>query len=162
MSAALPTADLCDAFPDRVRVIEPLLRDWGGVRSFAGPVETLRVHDDNALVRKELETPGKGRVLVVDGGGSLRTALLGGRLAALAHENGWSGVVIYGCVRDTAELAATPVGVKALQAQPRKSAKVGTGDRGIPVTFGGVTLAPGDWVYADADGVVVTDSELRL
>ncbi len=162
MSAVLPTADLCDAFGDRVRVMEPLLRDWGGARSFAGPIETLRVLEDNALVRRELETPGKGRVLVVDGGGSLRTALLGGGLAALAHENGWSGVVIYGCVRDTAELAATPVGVKALQAQPRKSAKAGSGERGIAVTFGGVTLAPGDWLYADADGVVVADSELRL
>lgn len=162
MSAVPPTADLCDAFPDRVRVVAPLFRDLGGVNAFAGPIETLRVHEDNALVREALETAGGGRVLVVDGGGSLRTALVGGRLAALAHENGWSGVVVYGCVRDSAELAATPVGVKALSTQPMKSAKTGKGERGVPVTFGGVTFAPGDWLCADADGIVVADSELRL
>jgi len=154
------TPDLCDEFGAEVRVAEPLFRDWGGVARFAGPIATLRVFEDNALVRQTLETPGDGRVLVVDGGGSLRTALVGGNLAALAHRNGWSGLVIYGCVRDSAELAATAVGVKALHAIPRKSAKEGVGERGVPVAFAGVTFAPGAWLYADGDGIVIADRRL--
>ncbi|MEP6688515.1 MAG: ribonuclease E activity regulator RraA [Gemmatimonadales bacterium] len=154
------TADLCDEFGAEVRVAEPLFRDWGGVDRFAGPIATLRVLEDNALVRQMLETPGEGRVLVVDGGGSLRTALLGGNLAALAHRNGWSGVVVFGCVRDMAELAATPVGVKALQVVPRKSARDGAGELGSPVTFAGVTFVPGAWLYSDRDGIVVADRKL--
>ena len=154
------TADLCDEFGAEVRVAEPLFRDWGGVERFAGPIATLKVFEDNALVRQALEHPGEGRVLVVDGGGSLRTALVGGNLAARAHRNGWSGVVVFGGIRDAAELAATPVGVKALQAVPRKSAKDGSGERGIAVTFAGVTFAPGAWLYADRDGIVVADRKL--
>lgn len=154
------TADLCDEFGAEVRVVEPLFRDCGGVDRFAGPIATVRVFEDNALVRQTLETPGEGRVLVVDGGGSLRTALLGGNLAALAHRNGWSGVVVFGCVRDLAELAATPVGVKALQVVPRKSARDGTGELGGPVTFAGVTFVPGAWLYSDRDGLVVADRKL--
>jgi regulator of ribonuclease activity A len=154
------TPDLCDEFGAEVRVAEPLLRDWGGVERFAGPIATLRVFEDNALVRQALEMPGGGRVLVVDGGGSLQTALVGGNLAALAHQNGWSGVVVYGCIRDAAELASTPVGVKALQAVPRRSARAGAGERGVPVAFAGVTFAPGAWLYADRDGIVVADRKL--
>ena len=154
------TADLCDEFGDEVRVAEPLLGDWGGAASFAGLVETLRVFEDNALVREALEAPGRGRVLVVDGGGSLRTALVGGNLAALGHRNGWSGIVVHGCVRDVAELAGTPIGVKALRACPRKSAKAGTGERGVPVTFAGVTITPGAHLYADRDGMVVAGRDL--
>ena len=108
------TADLCDEFGAEVQVAEPLFRDWGGLARFAGPIATLRVFEDNALVRQALEGAGEGRVLVVDGGGSLRTALVGGNLAALAHRNGWSGLVVYGCIRDAAELAGTPVGVRLL------------------------------------------------
>ncbi len=160
MSDPPATADLCDAFPDRVRVVEPIFRDWGGLSSFAGPIETLRVFEDNALVRQALESEGRRRILVVDGGGSVRSALVGGRLAALASQNEWRGVVVFGSVRDSAELAATPVGVKALNASPMKSAKTGKGERGISVTFAGVTFSPGCWVYADADGIVVADSEL--
>lgn len=162
MSHAPATADLCDAFPDRVTVAEPLFRDWGGAARFAGPIETLRVFEDNALLRRALESEGLGRVLVVDGGGSLRTALLGGRLALLAQENGWSGIVVHGCVRDVAELAATRVGVKALNTSPKTSAKAGRGERGVPVTFAGVTFTPGHWLYADQDGVVIAASELLL
>jgi regulator of ribonuclease activity A len=154
------TPDLCDEFGAEVRVAEPLFRDWGGVERFAGPITTLRVFEDNALVRQALELPGGGRVLVVDGGGSLRTALVGGNLAALAHENGWSGLVVYGCIRDAAEIASTPVGVKALQAVPRRSARAGAGERGVPVAFAGVTFAPGAWLYADRDGIVVADRKL--
>jgi regulator of ribonuclease activity A len=154
------TPDLCDEFGAEVRVAEPLFRDFGGVERFAGPIATLRVFEDNALVRQALETPGTGRVLVIDGGGSLRSALVGGNLAALAHENGWSGLVVYGCIRDAAEIAGTPVGVKALHAVPRRSAKAGAGERGIPVAFAGVTFAPGAWLYADRDGIVVADRKL--
>jgi regulator of ribonuclease activity A len=154
------TADLCDEFGAEVRVAEPLFRDWGGLDRFAGPIATLRVFEDNALVRQTLETPGDGRVLVVDGGGSLRTALVGGNLAALAHRNGWNGLVVFGCIRDAAELSVTPVGVKALQAVPRKGARGGAGERGIPVTFAGITFAPGAWLYADRDGIVVADRRL--
>jgi regulator of ribonuclease activity A len=154
------TADLCDEFGAQVQVAEPLFRDWGGSTSFAGPIETLRVFEDNALVRETLEMHGRGRVLVVDGGGSLRAALVGGKLAALAHQNGWSGIVVHGCVRDCAELSATPVGIKAPNAVPRKSAKTGAGERGTPVTFAGVTFVPGAHLYADRDGIVIADRDL--
>jgi regulator of ribonuclease activity A len=155
------TTDLCDEFGAEVRVAEPLFRDWGGALSFAGPIETLRVFEDNALVRAALETPGRGRVLVVDGGGSLRRALVGGNLAALAHRNGWSGIVVHGCIRDTAEVAGTPLGVKALNTIPRKSATAGAGERDVPVTFAGVTFVPGAHLYADRDGIVVSDRDLH-
>ena len=154
------TADLSDEFGDEVRVAAPLFRDWGGSQSFAGMVETLRVFEDNALVRQALETPGRGRVLVVDGGGSQRTALVGGNLAALAHRNGWTGIVVHGCVRDAAEIAGIPIGLKALQAVPRQSSKGGVGERGVAVTFAGVTIVPGSYLYADQDGILVADRDL--
>lgn len=162
MSRAAATADLCDAFPDQVTVAEPLFRDWGGSSRFAGPIETLRVFEDNALVRQALESGGEGRVLVIDGGGSLRAALVGGNLAAQAQESGWSGIVIHGCVRDSVELAAARVGIRALATCPMKSAKLGQGDRGVPVTFAGVTFVPGHWLYADEDGMILSASELSL
>lgn len=151
----MATADLCDAHAD-LQVCAPILRDFGGASAFQGPIATLKVFEDNALVRATLEQPGCGRVLVVDGGGSLRCALLGGNLGDLACKNGWSGIVVYGCVRDSSELAAQPIGVKALAAHPRKSEKglhLGHADR--VVEFAGVRFAPGAWLYADADGVVV-------
>ena len=154
------TPDLCDAHGDAVRVAEPVFRDYGGARRFAGQVETLRVFEDNALVRATLETPGRGRVLVVDGGGSVRTALVGGNLAALAASNGWSGIVVNGAVRDLAELTAAPVGIKALAASPRKSAKAGAGERGVEVRLAGLTVAPGNFLWADEDGVLVADAPL--
>ncbi|MDQ3135967.1 MAG: ribonuclease E activity regulator RraA [Gemmatimonadota bacterium] len=157
---AFATTDLCDEFGDEVRVADPVFRDWGGTRTFAGPIDTVRVFEDNARVREALETPGLGRVLVVDGAGSLRTALVGGNLAALAHSNGWVGIVVHGCIRDVAELVGTPIGVKALHAAPRKSAKAGTGERGVPVTFASVTFVPGAHLYADADGIVIADRSL--
>ena len=155
------TADLCDQFGDEVRVALPVFRGWGGAAAFGGAVETVRVFEDNALVRQALEEQGGGRVLVVDGGGSIRTALVGGNLAALARSNGWSGLVVNGAIRDIAEIVATAVGVKALAAVPRKSAKTGAGDRGVAVTFAGVTFRPGDYCYADDDGVVVASRDLQ-
>jgi regulator of ribonuclease activity A len=154
------TADLCDEFGAEVRVAEPLFRDWGGSVAFAGQVETVRVFEDNALVRQVLETHGRGRVLVVDGGGSLRTALVGGNLAALAHRNGWTGLLIHGCVRDSEELRTVPLGVKALAAVPRKSEKRGEGEQGVAVTFAGLVFTRGCHLYADRDGVVIADREL--
>lgn len=154
------TADLCDAHEGKLRVLEPGLRHFGGVRTFHGPVTTLAVHEDNALVRGALEESGAGRVLVVDGGGSLRTALLGGNLAELARANGWAGVVVQGAVRDAIELAATAVGVVALATMPQRSGKTGAGARDVPVLIAGVHIAPGEHLYADEDGIVLSASPL--
>ena len=152
------TTDLCDAHA--VQVAEPLFRNFGGLTSFSGAMVTLEVFEDNSLVRAALEEPGQGRVLVVDGRGSLRCALFGGNLVALADKNGWSGVLVFGAVRDTRELSAAKVGVKALAAHPMKSEKKGLGRRDVPVTFAGVTFTPGEWLYADEDGVIVSASKL--
>jgi regulator of ribonuclease activity A len=144
------TPDLCDAYPTLVQVVEPL----------SGAVETLKVFEDNALVRQVLETPGDGRVLVVDGGGSLRCALLGGRLAYLARANGWSGVVIHGAVRDAAELNQVPIGIRALNTVPRRSEKHGTGEQGATVRFAGATFSRHMYLYADDDGILVAERNL--
>jgi len=153
---AFATTDLCDLHGTDVRVVEPLFRDFGGLASFAGPISTVRVLEDNVLVRAALEEPGRGRVLVVDGGASLRTALLGDNLAAIAVQNGWSGIVVNGAVRDARGLRASTVGIRALATCPRKSGKKGEGERDQPVTFGGVTFTPGEHLYADEDGIVVS------
>jgi regulator of ribonuclease activity A len=157
---AFCTTDLCDAHGDRVRVVEPMLRDFGGVARFSGPIVTVRAPEDNSLVRAALEEPGQGRVLVVDGGASMRCALLGDQLAVLARDHGWAGVVIYGCVRDSEALSTIAIGVRALATMPRKSNKKGRGERDVPITFGGVTFTPGEWLYADADGIVVSAESL--
>jgi regulator of ribonuclease activity A len=153
------TTDLSDEHGD-AQVAEPLLRHFGGRPRFYGPIETLRVFEDNALVRTILEEQGSGRVLVVDGGGSLRCALLGDQLAALAARNGWAGVVVHGCVRDSADLAAIDLGVMALATHPRRSVKRGEGERGVELHFAGLTLRPGLYLYADEDGVLVAEREL--
>jgi len=154
------TADLCDAFGPVVHLAAPIFRDYGGLSRFAGAIETVRVSEDNALVAQALETMGQGRVLVVDGGGSLRCALVGGRLAALAHANGWAGLVVNGCVRDSAEISEIPVGVRAINTSPMRGGKSGTGQRGGQVSFAGVTFSPGHFLYADEDGIVVADHNL--
>src|SRR5690349_21658007 len=147
------TADLCDAFSDQVRVAAPMFRDYGGSLAFKGPISTVQVFEDNVLVRAALEEPGAGRVLVVDGGGSLRCALVGDLLAALGQRNGWAGLVIHGCVRDAATVGRLAIGVKALATNPLRSAKQGAGLRDAPVEFAGVAFNPGEYVYADADGI---------
>ena len=154
------TADLCDAHPD-LQVAEPVLIDFGGRSELCGPIATVRVFEDNVLVRQALSEPGEGRVLVVDGGGSKQVALVGDRLAAVAVDNGWSGVVVNGCVRDTAMLSGIDLGVRALAACPRRSAKTGAGTRGELVVFAGVTFRPGEWLYADTDGVVVAPERIH-
>lgn len=156
---SLATTDLSDAHAD-LQVAEPIFRDFGGVKSFSGPITTLKIFEDNALVRAALEQPGGGRVLVIDGGGSLRCALVGGNLGALAEEKGWAGIVVFGAVRDTRELATAKVGVKALAPHPKKSVKKGVGERDVPVTFAGVTFKPGSYLYADEDGIVVSERSL--
>ena len=149
------TTDLSDAHPE-AQVCEPVFQAYGGRSAFAGPIATLKVFEDNALVREAVEQPGEGRVLVVDGGGSLRCALLGGNLGVLAVENGWAGVVINGAVRDVDELDAQPIGVRALAAMPRRSQKgMHSGQVGLPVLFAGVVFREGEWLCADRDGVLV-------
>ena len=154
------TPDLCDGFPDLVQVVEPVFRDYGANITFSGPIETVKVFEDNALVRQVLETEGNGRVLVVDGGGSLRCALVGGRLAYLAHANGWAGVVINGAVRDIAELSQVAVGIRALNTVPMRGGKTGKGERGGALSFAGVTFHPRRFLYADSDGIVVAERDL--
>lgn len=156
----LLTTDLCDAHEDKVRVVTPMFRSYGGRKAFCGPIATLKLFEDNGLVRKALEGPGNGRVLVIDGGGSLRRALVGDQLAALGVANGWSGIVVYGCIRDSRAIAGMDIGVFALATHPQKTQKKSQGDSDIPVSFGGVTFAPGDWLYADEDGVILSAGAL--
>jgi regulator of ribonuclease activity A len=149
------TTDLCDVHPE-IQVCEPVFQIFGGSPAFCGPITTLKVFEDNSLVRDAVGQPGEGRVLVVDGGASLRCSLFGGNLAVAAATNGWAGVVINGCVRDVEELAAQPIGVRALAVFPRKSERgLHSGQVGIPVLFASVVFREGEWLCADADGVVV-------
>jgi len=152
----LKTADLYDIHEEALKICSPIFRHYGGQRAFNGILATLKCFEDNALVRDQLSQPGQGRVLVVDAGGSLRCAMLGDKLAQLAVDNGWAGILMYGCIRDSVEIAEMPLGVLALATHPRKSAKLGAGDVGGAVTFAGVTFNPGEWLYADEDGVVVS------
>jgi regulator of ribonuclease activity A len=154
------TTDLCDAHPDKLQVCEPVFSAYGRRRAFAGPVSTVRCFEDNSLVKEAVESPGHGRVLVVDGGGSKRRALFGGNLGAAAVRNGWSGVIIHGCIRDVAELEPLELGIRALGTMPLRSEKRGEGERDVPVRFAGVTFRPGDHVYVDEDGVVVSATSL--
>ena len=155
------TTDLCDDHRGdsggAFRVLPPAFVDYGGTASFAGLVSTVRCFEDNALVRAAIESQGLGRVLVVDGGGSKRCALVGGNLAALAVKNGWAGLLVDGCVRDAAELAPCPIGIRALALCPMPPAKQGAGQRDVPVQVQGVSVRPGDWLCADADGIVLLE-----
>lgn len=159
------TADLCDSHEDKIRkgelrVVAPMFRSFGARRTFSGRIATLKLFEDNSFVRKALETAGNGRVLVIDGGGSLRRAVVGDQLAALAVNNGWSGIVAYGCIRDADAIAHMDIGVLALATHPQKTDKKNVGEADIAVTFGGVTFTPGEWLYADADGVLVAADPL--
>lgn len=156
------TTDLCDAHEDKVFVVEPMLRSFGGKALFGGEISTIKCHEDNTPVRVAVREEGRGRVLVVDGGGSKRCALLGDQLAALAVKNGWAGVVVYGCIRDSLEISGMPLGVLALDTHPRKSIKREDGQRDIAVRFGGVDFVPGHFLYADEDGVIVSAEALSL
>jgi regulator of ribonuclease activity A len=157
--ATWTTPDLCDAHP-QVQVVEPLFRDFGGLRRFSGQIVTVRCPQDNSRVRELVASPGQGRVIVVDGGGALACALLGDMLAERAIGNGWSGLVIFGAVRDVEVLAELPLGVKALAATPRKTEKRGLGEIGVEVDFAGARFVPGHWLYADANGVILSAAPL--
>ena len=164
MSPVPATCDLCDAHKGEsdgsFRVLPPVLRHFGGTVRFAGRVSTVKCCEDNSLVKAALDMPGEGRVLVVDGGGSLRRALVGGNLAAAAAGNGWAGVVVDGCVRDVNELAGHAVGILARAPMPLPTQKRNEGQRDVAVQLAGVAIRPGDWLYADEDGVVVSASAL--
>lgn len=156
------TPDLCDAYPDLVQVVEPMFANFGGRDSFGGEIVTVKCFEDNSLVKSQADQPGQGKVLVVDGGGSLRRALLGDMIAEKAAKNGWEGMVIYGCVRDVDVLAQTELGVQALASHPTKTDKRGLGDLNMVVTFGGVTFKPGHYVYADNNGIIVSPEPLKM
>jgi regulator of ribonuclease activity A len=153
---SVSTADLYDEHGDALQSCSVQLRHYGGRAAFEGLVSTVRCHRDNALVKAALAEPSEGRVLVVDGGGSLESALMGDLIAASAVEHGWAGVVINGAVRDVVALRELPLGALALGSNPRKSAKDGVGERDVPVSFGGVEFAPGQRLWADEDGILVT------
>lgn len=156
------TADLCDEHSSsgHFQIAEPIFRCYGANRSFKGVISTLKVFEDNVLVRNALQEKVEGRVLVVNGGGSHRCALLGDILAKMACDNGWNGIIIYGCIRDSSEINTMPIGVRALHTHPLKSHKKGAGDRDSPVTFAGVNFKTDHFLYADDDGIIVSEKSL--
>jgi regulator of ribonuclease activity A len=156
-----PTTDLYDDFEGSCQTCSIQFRDFGARRRFFGPVRTVECFEDNVLFRQLLDEPGEGAVIIVDGKGSTAKALMGDMLAARASANGWAGVVIYGAVRDSAEMAGIDVGIKALGVNPAKSDKKGEGQVDVSVGFGGATFRPGDWVYCDEDGVLVAPQEIK-
>lgn len=164
MTDNFATCDFCDAHKNEsdggFRVLPPAFRDYGKRIKFAGRVSTVKCHEDNTLVKAALDTPGEGRVLVVDGGGSLRRALVGGNLGAAGAKNGWAGIVVDGCVRDSAELATCDLGIRALALMPLPTEKRNEGQRDVAVQIQGVWVRPGDWLYADEDGIVVSATAL--
>lgn len=160
MESRFATSDLIDDFGDELQSCETQFRQYGARARFAGPIATVRCFRDNALVRSRLGDSGEGRVLVVDGGASLSSALLGDMIAGAAVRNGWSGVVINGAVRDVAALRTLELGIKALGCNPRRSAKDRAGEVDVPVLFGGAEFRPGDWLYADEDGIVIARRSL--
>jgi regulator of ribonuclease activity A len=150
-----PTADLVDDIGADVRSCDVQFRQFGGRAQFAGPISTVRCMQDNALLKSVLSAPGEGGVLVIEGAGSLHTALVGDVIAALAHSNGWAGLIVHGAIRDAAALRGIDLGIKALGTNPRKSSKTGAGEKDVTVSFGGVDFVPGDIAYSDDDGIVV-------
>jgi regulator of ribonuclease activity A len=156
-----PTPDLCDDHAEQVRVVTGLhWQNFGGLDRFGGPIATVKCFEDNSRVKETLASDGDGRVLVVDGGGSLRHALIGDSIATGARDNGWTGVVIYGACRDVEVLAGIEFGVMALGCVPRRSVRRGEGQTGLAVQFGGVTFRPGDHLYADANGIIVAEQPI--
>ena len=152
------TSDLHDDHGARAGVCLVQFRQFGGVQAFSGAVSTVRCYEDNVLLKQQISTPGEGRVLVVDAGGSMRCALVGDIIAGIGVEQGWAGIVLHGCVRDVAALRELPIGVKALGTNPRRSEKRGEGAIDVPVTFGEVTFRPGAMLHSDEDGIVVLDA----
>ena len=154
------TADLHDEHEGKVQVANVLMQGYGQKTRFSGPISTVKCFEDNSLVRAALEEPGADRVLVVDGGASIRCALVGDKLAELGMKNGWVGMVIHGCIRDTAIISTLDIGIKALGTNPRRSVKKGEGERDIALNFADTTFTPGNWLYADEDGILISPDEL--
>lgn len=160
MTSGPATTDLCDAFEAAAQALNLPWLDLGGRIAFHGRISTVKAFEDNSRVREAVAEPGQGRVLVVDGAGSMARAMLGDLLAAKAVENGWEGIVIVGAIRDSAAIAQLDLGVKALGRCPRKTEKIGDGRRDVPLEIAGIPVRPGQWLYADADGVIVSDTAL--
>ena len=158
MKFVLP--DLCDQYGDSLRVLSPMLKNFGGNNCFHGKISTIKCHEDNSFVADAVKEKGDGSVLVVDGGGSSRCALLGDNLAAIAASNSWAGIVVFGCVRDVVALKNISLGIQAIAPHPMKSVKRQVGLRDVEVSFGGVSFIPGQYVYADDNGVIVSEDEL--
>ena len=156
------TPDLCDEYPELIQVVEPMFTNYGGRESFGGEIVTLKAFEDNSKVRELVATDGTGKVMVVDGGGSLRRAMLGDMLAEKAAKNGWEGIIIYGCIRDVDVIMETELGVQALATNPLKTDKKGLGEINVEVKFGGVVFVPGQYVYADNNGVIVSPEPLNM
>ena len=156
------TSALCDIYSEQVDVVEPMFSNFGGRASFAGQITTVKCFEDNGLIRETLDQDGIGRVLLIDGGGSLRRALVDAEMAALAEENEWEGIVVYGCVREVDELEEMNIGIQAIASIPAGSPATGTGDPDVPVNFGGVTFLPEDYLYADNTGVILSQEPLDI
>lgn len=154
--------DICDEYLPNLQVLEPIFRSYGGRQKFHGEMVTIKCFEDNSLVKQTLAEDGLGKIMVVDGGGSLRCALLGDMLGAMAAKNGWQGLLIFGCVRDVEILKTIDIGVVALNAFPKKSEKRGLGEMNVPVHFAGVDFLPGRYLYADENGIVVAEEKLSL
>lgn len=163
----LATAEVCDTntallASGDLRVLQPVFQMYGQRRAFSGPIVTLKVFEDNVLVREMLESRGEGRVLVIDGGGSMRCALVGGNLGQLAQSMGWAGIVVNGCIRDVDEINGCDIGVRALATHPVKSNKKGIGEKHVPIYIWGTLIHDGEWLYADSDGILVSKSEISI
>ncbi len=159
---AFTTPDLCDEYPESVSVLDPIFNSYGGRESFCGEVATIKCFEDNSKVKELVEQDGKGRVMVVDAGGSLRRACLGDMLAEKAMNNGWEGIIMYGCIRDAEIIRELDLGVKALNTHPMKTEKRGHGDVDVNVSFAGVTICPGDSLYADVNGIIIAQQPLLV
>lgn len=154
------TADLCDQHEGKVRIAAPLFRSFGAVEAFHGEIATVKVFEDNTFVRDALSQPGMGKVLVVDGAGSLNCALVGDQLAALAQKNGWAGIIVNGCIRDSLAISQMKIAIRALNTHPRKSDKKGQGQKNVTVYFAGVNFVPEERLYSDQDGIIVSEIPL--
>jgi len=156
----IATPDLCDAYPDLVRVLEPIFKNYGGRSSFGGEIVTVKCFEDNSVVKENAGKAGQGKVMVVDGGGSLKKALLGDLIAETALNNGWEGFIVYGCIRDVEPISNMQIGVKALNSIPLKTQRKGKGENNVKINFGGVTFNPGEYIYADTTGIIVLSEPL--
>ncbi|MCK5391377.1 MAG: ribonuclease E activity regulator RraA [Deltaproteobacteria bacterium] len=154
------TPDLCDAYPDLTRILEPIFKNYGGKTSFGGEIVTVKCFEDNSRVKENAGKAGQGKVMVVDGGGSLKKALLGDLIAETALNNEWEGFIIYGCIRDVEPISTMKIGVKALNSIPLKTQRKGEGENNVRITFGGVTFNAGEYVYADTTGIIVSSMPL--